>query len=114
MTFSVALTWSVLKFFIPCSLASHQSSSVSPLHVACVCYEHVWIFGLHDGFPESEDNTPLPLRKGSSKPHSKIQVQRELYDTLIVATLQNLLRQTVLRKTTKNHQKQLRTCGRKR
>ena len=27
MTFSEALTWSVLKFFIPCSLASHQSSS---------------------------------------------------------------------------------------
>ena len=62
----------------------------------------MWIFGLHDGFPESEDNTPLPLRKGSSKPHSKIQVQRELYDTLIVATLQNLLRQIVLRKPTKN------------
>ena len=63
----------------------------------------MWIFGLHDGFPESEVNTPLPLRKGiNSKPHSKIQVQRELYDTLIVATLQNLLRQIVLRKPTKN------------
>ena len=36
------------------------------------------------------------------KPHPKIQVTRELYGTLTVRTLESVLRQVVLGKTTKN------------